>query len=144
MIKVYLEKIEVKIMVFEIGERSEYREFGLVQGDTLPAVRMQFLDDINDPIDLTGYTVDFFFKKAGERTLINAGHTECVIIDSDAGIAEYQWAEGDTARAGIHWGSFQITTDEGKKQSIKDAIRFNIRSEIDLGDGVSGHSYVTI
>lgn len=135
LIKMYLEKIEVTFVAFEITERAEYRQFKLTQGDTFPSVRVQFLDDINDPHDITDWDVDFFFRKADDGTLINVGHTTCTIVNGPAGIAEYEWVLGDTAQAGIHFGAFQLTTPDGKKQSLRNALRFEVRPEI---DGVSG------
>lgn len=136
-IQVYLEKIEVKVVAFEITDRAEYREFKLTQGDTYPSVRIQFLDDINDPLDITDWRVDFFFTDSEQNLLLNSGHTQCSIFDAAQGIAEYEWQEGDTRHCGVHFGGFQLTTPEGKRQSIRDTLRFKIRPQI---DGVSGTS----
>lgn len=138
LIKLCLEKIEVKFVAFEITERAEYRQFKLTQGDTFPPVRVQFLDDINDAHDITNWQVDFFFRKADNGKLINAGHTSCTLTDPENGVAEYNWVSGDTDGIGIHFGSFQLTTPDGKKQSIRDSLRFEVRPEI---DGVSGCYY---
>lgn len=142
-IKLCLEKIRVQCVAFEITERAEYREFQMTQNDTLPYVEVQFLDDINDALDITGWTVNFFFRKPDSRTLINVGHTGCDLFDPTNGLARYKWQGGDLANVGLHYGSFQITTDTDDKQSIRHTLRFNVRPELDLSQGsVSGHSYV--
>lgn len=135
MIKIILEKIEVTIVAFEITDRAENQEFHLVQGDTYPPIKVTLLDSIEDPIDLTGYTIHFHFRVADSSTLINAGHTQCAILDAVNGIAQYNWGDSDTQNIGIHFGEFQIITPSGKKQTIPFKLRFNVRQEI---DGVSG------
>lgn len=136
LIKLCLEKIEVEIVAFEITDRAEFRQFKLVQGDTAPAVRVQFLDDIDTPVDITDYTINFHFRKADECILLNEGHTECSIVDAANGIAQYDWVSGDTVDWGLHFGEFQLTTDTGRIQSIRDKLRFEIRPQIDMVSGV--------
>lgn len=133
--KIILQKIEVKAVAFEITQRAEFRQFKLVQYDTAPVVQIQFLDDIEDPIDLTGYQIDFFFKKVDGSEILNLGHTDCTIVSASQGIAQYRWAVGDIRYPGIHLGSFQVISDSGAKQSIPDAVRFDVREQL---DGVSG------
>ena len=140
-IKIIVPSIEVVIMAFEITERAEYREFQLTQNDTLPSVRVQFLETSNSTLgcaeqylDLTGFTVNFYFKKIGESEVINDGHSACTIENEVAGIARYDWVSGDTASEGYHYGEFEIVNGEGKKQTIRNVLRFNIRSEVEGDD----------
>lgn len=140
-IKILVPKIEVVIMAFEITERSEYREFKMVKGDTLPSVKVQFLESSNSSdgcaesyLDLTDHTVNFYFKKIGENTVLNQGHTACTIENALAGIARYDWVSGDTDNEGIHYGEFEIIDPDSKRQSIRYALRFDIRDEVASGD----------
>jgi len=79
--------------------------------------------------------VDFFFRKE-DSDVLNLSHSSCTIVNAIAGMAKYDWVIGDTAQVGIHYGGFQLTEkSSGKRQSIRDVMRFDIREEI---DGVSG------
>lgn len=122
-------------MAFEISQRSEFRQFGLVQGDTLPPVKIQVLSDISEPYDITGMTVHFHFRKA-DGTLLNQGHTLCQITNAVLGVAQYNWVLGDTDFEGIHYGEFQLVDSTGRKQSYKDYLRFDIRAQIDSVSGI--------
>jgi hypothetical protein len=129
--------IEVRLMSFEITERGEYRQFNMIQGDTLPPIRIKVLDNIQDALDLTGHTVDFHFRKIDDlSTLLNSGHTSCTITDALNGMAQYDWTSGDTDLTGIHYGEFILTDPNGRRQSYPNYLRFDIRQRLDSVSGI--------
>ena len=129
--------LEVRLMSFEITERGEYRQFKMIQGDTLPPIRIKVLDNIQDALDLSGYSVDFQFRKIDDlSTLLNFGRTSCTITDALAGLAQYDWTSGDTDLTGIHYGEFVLTDPHGRRQSYPEYLRFDIKPRLDSVSGI--------
>jgi len=125
MIKFLIEDIKVDFMAFELSERAEYRQFEMVAGDTAPAVKAQMYSTMEETLSLIGYEVHFFLRRSDDMdTIINDGHTQCIVTNALEGQAEYHWVLGDTASKGIHFGEFVLISATGR-QTIKDRIRFN-------------------
>ena len=124
-------------MAFEITDRAEYKEYGLVQYDTLPPVKAQFFTSFSKKIyvDLTGMTVNFYFRKA-DGELINGLAPQCQILDALAGYVQYNWGVNDLANYGIHFGEFELVDSTGRKQTIRNTLRFNVREQLDSVSGV--------
>jgi hypothetical protein len=109
----------------------------MIQGDTLPPIRIQVLDNIQDALDLTGYSLDFQFRKIDDlSTLLNIGHTSCTITNALQGYGQYDWTSGDTDLTGIHYGSFVLTDPFGRKQSYPHYLRFDISPRLDSVSGI--------
>lgn len=129
MIKVIMERIQAVLMAHEILKRAQHEEFEMTTGDTAPSIEIQFLSDVEIPINLTGCTVQCFLQKADGST-INTSHSTCEIVNAAQGIAKYNWQAIDTASIGIHYASFKIIYADAKVQSLPYPIRINIRPSV--------------
>jgi hypothetical protein len=82
--------------------------FHIGQGDTLPILERQFLDDAGAAIDLTGATVRFVMADPlGVNVIDVAGLTP--EAPETEGRVRYPWADGDAALAGPYEAKFIAT-----------------------------------
>ena len=61
--------------------------------------------------DLTGCSVDFFMKSPSGAA-INAGHTDCTIVDATLGTCRYDFVAGDLAEEGLYTCDLQLTNSD--------------------------------
>jgi hypothetical protein len=64
-------------------------------------------DEAGRPIDLSGFSVDFYIYDGGEA--INAGHTACAIVDAPMGEAQYEIAAQDAQTPGLYQGKLRLS-----------------------------------
>lgn len=91
-------------------------DFILKKGDTLPILRIVFLNDDGSPINLAGYSILFKYRlKQDNSTIVTRN---AVIEDAVNGIAQYSWNNEDTSSLGVYIGEFIIISPSGKESSF--------------------------
>lgn len=121
-----------------------YDTIYLVQGDSLPEVRVTLLDsanpadgqilDDNDvttwkPINLTGATVKIKLRELGAETL-SSTITASVDTPATEGRIFFQFANNELdVTAGVYEGEIEITYDSGFVQTVYDKLKFSIREQ---------------
>jgi hypothetical protein len=88
------------------------RDFYIKTGDTLPSISSTLYNDDGTPVNLSGTTVRFFFKKAETGT--SKGGV-AVLVDAANGQVRYDWKVGDTSEAGTHYAEWEVTFGSGAK-----------------------------
>jgi len=121
---------KVRPVVDALNRRREVEEFPLVVGDTLPYLDFSLIDEDENPYDLTGHTVKFYFKKYGLGYHSNSS-TECDIVEAVSGTCRYSWSEGDIEEPGLHVGELELTTQDHKKLSMPYVVRFRVRDQLE-------------
>lgn len=99
----------------------------LVKADTAPRVNFTLKMD-GAAINLSGATVRFKFRKLGSTS--NIFNRTCIIADAPNGKCYYDWQSGDLANTGTHVGEVEVTFADGKVQTCRDVLRFNVRDEL--------------
>lgn len=122
---------KVRPVVDDLNRRAEYEEFPLVVGDTLPYVDFQLLNEDENPYNLTGHHVNFYFKKFGLGYNHNV-NTACEITEAVSGMCRYGWGALDIQKSGLHSGDLEITRADGRKLSMPNIVRFNVRDKNEL------------
>lgn len=122
---------KVRPIVDELNRRGEFEEFPLTIGDRLPYIDFSLIDPDENPYDLTGHEVRFFFMRYGNYYPHNL-HPLCVITEAVSGFCHYEWGEEDIATEGIHVGQLEVTKPDGKKLSIPYPLRFKVRAKMQL------------
>jgi hypothetical protein len=80
-------------------------------------------------VDLTGTTVNFYFRVVGSGTLKNTGHTLCTITSYIGGICTYTWSATDLDTAGEFEGELEVTYGDTTTQTVYKVFEFHIRAE---------------
>jgi hypothetical protein len=104
----------------------------LVENDNKPSYTFTVTDEDDVAIDLTGSTVNFYFKKMGAAALKNAGHTACVGVDLPNGIVRYDWANDDLDTPGLYEGELEVTYADTTVQTIIDTWQIRVRPEVEV------------
>ncbi len=106
--------------------------FVIKQNDLQPYLRATLLEADGDPVDLAGKTVRFVMRADGAaEAKVDAVP---VVVDEDAGIVEYHWAEGDTDTPGTYKAEFKVESDEaGERMTIPNSEYITVRVEKELG-----------
>lgn len=99
----------------------------VVQNDTAPRLNFTLTQD-GSPINLSGAAVLFKFRKQGASA--NVFSRACTITDAANGECYYDWQANDLASVGAHRGEVEVTFSDGKVQTCKDFIRFDVRDEL--------------
>jgi hypothetical protein len=101
--------------------------YRLVKGDTLP--RLNFtLTKNGSPLNLTGATVRFKFRKQGTSTTNFA--RSCIVSDPVAGKCYYDWQVGDLSESGDHQAEVEVTFPDGKVRTFIEFLNFSVRDEL--------------
>jgi len=88
----------------------------LVQGDTRPFYDFHVtIEETGADVNLTGCTVNFYFRKKKSPVLVNTGHTLCTITDYPGGWARYQWGANDLKDAGDYEAEAEVTYGDATK-----------------------------
>lgn len=75
------------------------------QGEVGDPLDYQFQDSNGDPIDLTGYTAKFVYKRTG-----NTAVTRTALLSTPSnGTATYVWQTADMNTAGVYRGEFFVS-----------------------------------
>lgn len=105
----------------------------LVQGDTLPQLKLELTDNLTQaPIDLTGCSVTLHVRPENSSVL-SFSRPAIVLTAQDAldGIAYIQWVPGDLDRApGPYVAEVEIVTPTGDRETIYDMLQLLIREDI--------------
>jgi hypothetical protein len=86
-------------------------DFVIKKGDRLPALRIEFSDS-RGPIDLTGCSILFNYRKKKNGTLISRN---VAIEDASAGVAQYLWQTDDTSEVGVYSAEFIVTFPDSRQ-----------------------------
>lgn len=103
----------------------------LVQGDTLPQIRLTLTDDLTgNPKDLTGSTVTLHFRAVGADTNLFS-RQGTLGSDADQGVCVIAWEEGDLDQEpGDYEGEIEIVFPTGGKETVYEFLKFKIREDI--------------
>lgn len=125
-----VDKLIYKVVASMLVRRSEYEEYKLVVGDTLPTLEFELINDDETPFNTTGCTFKFYFRKYGDVAVKNAGHETCTVTDIANGKVKYEWQTGDLSVEGAHYGELELTK-AGKSLTIGRSLRFDIRDQLE-------------
>lgn len=106
-------------------------QVNLVQNDTNPRVTFTVTyDSDSSPVNLTGATVNFVFKKAGSNTYVFK--RECSIASGMAasGQCYYDWQEDDLDDEGHYEGELEVIFPGDAVQTTAQKIPFFVRPEL--------------
>lgn len=123
------DSLNIAAVVDDLNRQSEFEEFPLTIGDTLPRLNFHLITIDEVPYDLTGCTVKFLFKRYDEYYAHNE-HQECVITDAVSGMCSYDWSDDDIAVAGMHSGELELIRSDNRKLTITYPLRFNVRAKL--------------
>lgn len=114
----------------------------LVKDDTAPVLTVT-LKDSNEaatgltldpdnaatwkPIDLTGATVQMFFRQLGTTTVKDT--ITGAITNASGGEVTIGWNASSLDTAGTYEGEIQVTLGSGKIQTVFDKIKFKVRAD---------------
>lgn len=113
-----------------LTRRSEFEEYPLVCGDTLPRLDFALTNEDETPYDLTGWNVNFYFRKAGYGEIAsNLGHTQCVIDDAVSGSCHYDFQDGDIVSDGTHFGELELSQGD-RRVTVPYSFRFMARAPL--------------
>lgn len=102
----------------------------LVSNDTLETFQIEVVDDLDNPIDITGYTINLHVSRPAPTAPLVKTAT---IIDASMGLAQVTWSAGDLI-PGNHNFEVQITTAGGDIKTFPDGCddiwRLETRKEI--------------
>lgn len=121
-----------------------YDTIYLVQGDTLPEVRITLRDSANAaegavldeddqatwaPINLTGASVVVKIRELGAEVLSST--IVCTVdTPADEGRIFFQFANGElNVDAGVYEGEIEITYQSGAIQTVYDKLKFSVREQ---------------
>ena len=80
------------------------------------------------PIDLSGATVQMFFRQVGSTTLKDT--VTGAITDATGGVCTLGWNASTLDTAGTYEGEIQVTLSSGKIQTVYDKIKFKVRADL--------------
>ena len=104
--------------------------FTIKRNDTSPAIRWE-LDDPN--INLVGASVVFNMKNTVTGALVvDRGAAEVVAVAARPTLG-YNWAEGDTAVAGLYEAEFEITFADESVETTPNDGNIVVKVVVDLG-----------
>ena len=102
----------------------------LVQNDTGPNIDVTLVDPDNNnaPINVSGSTVNFYFKQVGSTG--SPLTIACTKPNGGAdGVVRITWPNGALAVAGDYEGEIEINTS-GVIQTVQRKLKFRVRSQI--------------
>lgn len=115
--------------------------FYIKENDTRPRYVVGLLDNYGQqdegPIDLTSATAVKFLMRALDAAEDEApkvtDSTHCVITDAANGLVTYTWQSGDTDHDGDFQVEFEITWNDGGKETVPNNDYFPVTVKEDLG-----------
>ena len=101
----------------------------LVQGDTLPQVKVTITDDTTGlPVDITGATPRLKFRAVGDDTLLFT--LTGVVLNGPSGTAVFDW--GPTSLnidEGDYEGEVEVLFSGGGIQTVYEPLKFKVRAD---------------
>ena len=102
----------------------------LKRGDTRHAIRAVLKDADGDPVNLIDCQVKFKMAPLLRPVTINrAAHIE----NTDAGEVWVVWVPGETDTSGIYRAEFEVTYDDGRRETFPNTGYISIQILSDLG-----------
>lgn len=104
------------------------RRIKLVQGDNRPYIRLTILDADGTAINLTGATVNVYFRAANSTTLLST--IPCTLVDAGVnGVVVFNFP-GTTLNVdpGDYEGEVEVSFS-GEKQTVYDVLKFVVRGQ---------------
>jgi hypothetical protein len=103
----------------------------LVQGDTLPNVRLTLTDPVTGTaINLSAgsTTVNVYFREAGGTTILST--IACTKVNGGStGVIQFNFSSGVlNVDPGAYEGEVEINFD-GQKQTVYELLKFNVREQ---------------
>jgi hypothetical protein len=87
------------------------------QNDTAPAVSATLLDNVGNPLNLTGATVKFNMRNQLTKVaVISLGSV--TIVNATAGQVSYVWQAADTLNNGNFEAEFLVTFADATKETV--------------------------
>lgn len=77
------------------------------QGEIPGSIEVTFLDYVGEPIPITGYTVEWRYRKA-EAALATTSVRTGSVVDGPNGIADYTWVDADLDDPGYYYGQMWV------------------------------------
>jgi hypothetical protein len=87
-------------------------DFKIKEGDTLPVLEAQLLDENRKPRDLQSVNEVRFHMKAVDTQDVVVDSTASVLSASEGKVV-YEWSDGDTDTLGRHEAEFEIHYNNG-------------------------------
>lgn len=106
-------------------------DFVLKRGDRLPALEATLQDAEGRGVDLTGATVRFLWRAAGDGSAVVSARN-AVVTDPAAGLVRVDWQAGDLASAGAFVAEFEADFG-GLKLTFPNSRFLKFRVVEDLG-----------
>ena len=104
--------------------------FTIKRNDTSPAIRWE----LEDPdTNLVGASVVFNMKNTVTGALVIDRGTAEVVEGADRPTLGYNWAEGDTAVAGLYEAEFEITFADESVETTPNSENIVVKVVVDLG-----------
>ena len=95
--------------------------FTIKRNDTLPTliVKLKTRGSLGEilPLSLTGVT-STTFSMASECGDLTISSQTAQVIDSECGVIQYSWQNGDTSEAGKYDGEFELNFSGGTKLTV--------------------------
>lgn len=104
--------------------------FTIKENDTSPALRAILLDNEENPVNLSGASVDFHMTNyVGNEVVVNSTAT---VEEPAEGIVRYEWGAGDTADSGRYKAEFEVEFLDGKVETFPndDYITVIVKDEL--------------
>ena len=105
-------------------------DFYIKQNDTSPSIRVQFLDNDKNPVNIIGGSVKFKMSVYNTGELVV--NDNAIISDGENGVAYYLWSSEDTATAGTFKAEFEVTYSDASVETFPNDGYINIQIEDDL------------
>jgi hypothetical protein len=100
------------------------------RGDTRHAIKAVLKDASGAPVDLTGCSVNFHMAPLNRPAVISrAAHIE----DAGNGEVWMVWAPGETDAAGFYQAEFEVTYQDGKRETFPNNGYISLLIQNDLG-----------
>lgn len=107
-------------------------DFTIKQNDTYPPIPMTISDALG-PIDLTGCTVEFWFKRPSTGDVF---HGVATVLDQEVlenkGKVQYDWNDGDTDINGALLFEVRVIFANGKRMTLPNDGYFTVAVVNDL------------
>ena len=112
---------------------SDYKQFFIKQGDTLPVLQatLKSGEDGITPVDLSNIPdSDILFKMKQRNkadTLVTIQCSPMTLVDKQNGKVQVQWQSQHTSTPGVYEAEFEITNQDGNKETFPNTDPFIVK-----------------